>query len=161
MTPYAIQGPARQCTASGRALQPGEQFYSALLDEDGRFVRKDYAADAWPGPPPGAIAHWAGRIPASGPAKRPTFNDELLADCFEHLAGAAEPAQRNFRYVLALWLMRRKRFKFEDVRRDGEQDLLCVRDARSGARHEVPDPRLSEAEMQAVQDEVFRVLGWN
>ena len=50
MTPYQIQGPARQCAATGRELRPGERFYSVLLDEAGQFVRKDYAADAWPGP---------------------------------------------------------------------------------------------------------------
>jgi hypothetical protein len=161
MTPYAIQGPARHCSASGRELKPGERFYSALLDEDGRFVRKDYAADAWAGSPPGAFAHWAGRIPDNGQPKRPTINDEVLVDCFDHLAPACEPAQRNFRYVLALLLMRRKRFKFEDARRLDGQELLCVRDVRDGVLHEVPDPRLTEDEVRAVQDEVFRLLGWN
>jgi hypothetical protein len=160
MTPYQIQGPARLCAASGRELQPGERFHSVLLDEAGRFVRKDYAVDAWPGPPVDAIAHWCGRIPASGQPRRPMINDELLVDCFEHLGQATEPGQRNFRYVIALLLMRRKRFKFEDVRkRDGDEWIL-LRDAKSGARHEVPDPRLTDDEMTAVQDEVFRVLGW-
>jgi hypothetical protein len=160
MTPYQIQGPTRQCAATGRELRPGEQFYSVLFDEAGQFVRKDYAADAWSAPPPAAVAYWSGRIPASGRPRQPTINDELLLDCFEHLGDATEPAQRNFRYVVALLLMRRKRFKFEDVRtRDGEEFLL-MRDAKSGARFEVPDPRLTDAEIATVQDEVFRVLGW-
>jgi hypothetical protein len=160
MTGYQIQGPARHCAASGRELRPGERFYSALFDEAGKFVRKDYAAEAWSAPPAGAVAYWCGRIPASGRPRQPTINDELLIDCFEHLGDAKEPAQRNFRYVVALLLMRRKRFKFDDVRtRDGD-DCLILRDAKSGVRHEVPDPRLSDAEIAAVQDEVFRVLGW-
>lgn len=161
MTPYQIQGPARQCAATGRELRSGERFFSVLLDEAGQLIRKDYASDAWTGPPDGAIAYWSGRIPASGQPRRPTINDEWLLDCFAHLGEATEPAQRNFRYVVALLLMRRKRFKFEDVRkRDGEEYLL-VRDARSGARHEVIDPRLNDAEIETVQDEVFRVLGWS
>ena len=88
------------------------------------------------------------------------INDELLVDCFEHLGAATEPGQRNFRYVVALLLMRKKRFKFEDVRKHGYQEFILLRDVKSGARHEVPDPRLTDAEMTAVQDEVFRVLGW-
>jgi hypothetical protein len=161
MTPYAISGPARLCAVSGRELAPAERFYSALFEEEGRLVRKDFAADAWPGAPEGAVAYWAGRVPAAGQKHKPVFNDDLLMDCFERLATAAEPGQRNFRYVLALLLMRRKRLKFEDARKRDGQDLLCVRDARTGARHEVPDPRLTEAEMASVQDEVFRVLGWS
>jgi hypothetical protein len=82
-------------------------------------------------------------------------------DCFHHLEAATEPARVNFRYVVALLLMRRRRLKFEDVHRaaDGSH-VLVVRDARTGTRHEVADPRLAEAEIAADQDEVFRVLGW-
>jgi hypothetical protein len=160
MTPYQIQGPARQCAATGRELQPGERFFSVLFEEAGQFARKDFAADAWPGPPEGAVAYWSGRIPASGQSRRPMINDDLLIDCFEHLGEATEPAQRNFRYVVALLLMRRKRFKFEDVRKCDGEEFILLKDAKSGARHEVPDPHLTDAEMTAVQDEVFRVLGW-
>jgi hypothetical protein len=38
---------------------------------------------------------------------------------------------------------------------------MLLRDSKSGSRHEVPDPRLTDAEMSSVQDEVFRVLGWD
>ena len=160
-TPYAIAGPGRQCAASGRELLPGERFFSALLDEGGKLLRKDFAADAWPGAPAGAIAFWGGRIPTAEQPRRPVINDDLLLDCFDHLKDAAEPRQRNFRYIVALLLMRRKRLKFEDVKKADGIELLCLRDAKSGQRHEVADPRLSEEEMTAVQEEVFRVLGWN
>ncbi|MCE9530780.1 MAG: hypothetical protein K8T89_06605 [Planctomycetes bacterium] len=160
MTPYQIQGPARQCAATGRELRPGERIYSVLLEEAGQFVRKDYAADAWPGPPANSAAYWCGRIPASGAARRPTINEEWLIDCFTHLSEATEPAQRNFRYVVALLLMRRKRLKFDDVKLVDGEEYLLLRDARTGARYEVLDPRLNEAEANAVQEEVFRVLGW-
>ena len=160
MTPYQIQGPARQCAASGRELRAGERFYSVLLEEAGQLVRKDYASDAWPGPPPGAIGYWSGRIPASGQPRRPTINDEWLLDCFAHLGEAKAPAQKNFRYVIALLLMRRKRFKFEDVRKSDGQEFLLLRDGKTGARYEVLDPHLDDAEAASVQEEVFRVLGW-
>jgi hypothetical protein len=160
MTNYQIHGPARTCTATGRELRAGEKVFSVLWDEAGQFARKDYAADAWPGPPAGAVAWWAGRIPEAGRAAKPTINDELLVDCFEHLTDTADAGRLNFRYVVALLLMRRKRFKFEDTSKRGEQELLIVRDAKSGRKHEVIDPHLAESEMTAVQDEVFRVLGW-
>ncbi|OWK43249.1 hypothetical protein [Fimbriiglobus ruber] len=158
---FNIQGPTRLCAASGRELLPGDRFYAVLTDEDGKFVRRDFAADAWAGPPAGAVAFWVGRVPASNRPRKPTFNDELLIDCFNHLAGTTDPDRLNFRYVVALLLMRRKRLKFEDAQTvPGGTPVLVVRDARTGARHEVADPRLSEAEIVAVQDEVFKVLGW-
>jgi hypothetical protein len=160
MTNYQIHGPARVCVATGRVLKAGEKVYSVLRDENGQFVRTDYAADAWPGPPAGAVAWWTGRIPEAGKAAKPTINDDLLADCFEHLSGTTDPARLRFRYVVALLLMRRKWFKFEDARKRGDRDSLVVRDTRTGRRHEVDDPQMTEPEMDAVRDEVFRVLGW-
>jgi hypothetical protein len=160
MINYQIHGPARACAATSRELKPGERVFSILRDENGQFVRTDYAADAWPGPPTGAVAWWAGRIPETGKAARPTINDDLLADCFEHLSGTTDPARLRFRYVVALLLMRRKRFKFEDARKRGDRDTLVLRDGKTGRRHEVDDPQMTDPEMDAVRDEVFRVLGW-
>ena len=156
-----IQGPTRICAATGRELKSGERFYGVLLDESGRFVRRDFAPEAWTTPPPGAIAYWSGRIPGTEKPRKPTFNDDLLLDCFTHLANAYEPDRLNFRYVVALLLMRRKRLKFEDAFRDESgRDVLMLRDSRSGTVHNVVDPRLTDEQMTSVQDEVFRVLGW-
>lgn len=160
MADYDIAGPTRRCAATGRELLPGDRFYAVLADEAGKFVRKDFAADAWGGPPAGAVAFWAGRVPPADRPRKPTVNDELLLDWFHHLAGSPDPARANLRYVAALLLMRRKRLKFEDLRRADGRDVLVLRDAKSGGRHEVPDPRLTEAEIAAVQDEVFQAVGW-
>jgi hypothetical protein len=67
----------------------------------------------------------------------------------------------NFRYVVALLLMRRRRLKFEDQRRlpDGGE-LMVLKDARTGDRVEVADPRLAEDQIEKVQTEVFQLLGW-
>ena len=161
MTDYEIQGPARVCAATGRELKPGDRFHAVLAERDGTLVRTDYAADAWPGPPEGAIAHWAGRVPASDKPRKPVVNDDVLLGCFERLRESADESGQNFRYVAALLLMRRKRFRFEDVARDAAgRDVLILKDAKGGAVHEVIDPRLGEEQLAAVQAELFRVLGW-
>ncbi|HJZ55663.1 MAG TPA: hypothetical protein VKE74_11915 [Gemmataceae bacterium] len=162
MTDFDIQGPTRVCAATGRELKPGDRFASVLVDDGGKLVRTDYAADAWPGPPPGAVAYWSGKVPEADKPRKPVVNDELLLDCFDRLKDSPDPHGRNFRYVAALLLMRRKRFKFEDAFRDAAgHDVLLVRDARGGAVHQVIDPRLTDEQVAAVQDEVFRVLGWS
>lgn len=161
MIDYQIQENTRRCAATGRELRPGERFFSVLLDENGRFVRQDYSGEAWQGPPPGAFSFWCGRVPARDDSRKPRIDDELLVDCFQRLEGQAEPAKVNFRYVVALLLMRRKRFKFEEARKQNGQEILCLRCARSRTQYQVVNPGLTEDEMAAVQDEVFKVLGWN
>jgi hypothetical protein len=160
MTDYQIQANTRRCAVTGRELQPGEKFYTVLLDEGNRFTRRDYSGEAWQGPPAGTFSFWSGRVPAREESRRPRIDDDLLVDCFQRLEGQTDPGRVNFRYVVALLLMRRKRFKFDEARTENGQEVLCLRCVRTGARYQVVNPRLTEEEMAAVQEEVFKVLGW-
>ncbi|MCS6849933.1 MAG: hypothetical protein NZ700_02045 [Gemmataceae bacterium] len=160
MTDYQIEAHTRRCAVTGRELKPGERVWSVLIDDGGRFVRRDYSPEAWQGPPPGAFSFWASRVPSADGPRRPPIDDDMLFDCFRRLDGQTEPDRVQFRYVVALLLMRRKRLKFESARTEGEHEILVLRCPRSRTRHEVVHPRLTEEEMSAVQDEVYRVLGW-
>ncbi len=160
MTDYQIQPNTRRCAVTGRELQPGEKFFTALLDEGNQFVRRDYSSEAWHGPPPEAFSFWCGRVPAREEAKRPRIDDDMLVECFTRLEHQTELGRVNFRFVIALLLMRRKRFKFEEARTEDEQEVLILRCVRTGNRLEVVNPRLTEEQMKAVQEEVFQVLGW-
>jgi len=162
MNQYDLAAPARMCAATGRELKTGERIVSVLTDEGGALVRRDFSPEGWPGLPPNAVAHWQGKVPTANAPRRPVVNEPLLFDCFDHLAGQTEPNKVHFRYVVALLLMRRKKLKFEDVKRTADgNEVLVLRDTRGGKRVEVPDPRLSETEIEAVQNEVFQVLGWD
>ena len=160
MTEYQIQATSRRCAATGRELRPGEKFYSVLLDQGGQFIRQDFATEAWHGAPAGAFSFWLSRVPAHEQDRKPPIDDEMLFDCFQRLEGETEPGRVNFRYVVALLLMRRKRFKFEQTVTNEGTETMCLRCLRSGERHEVVNPRLNPEEMAQVQEEVFKVLGW-
>ncbi len=160
MTDYQIQENTRRCAVTGRELRPGERFFTVLLDEGAKFVRKDYSGEAWQGPPPGTFSFWSGRVPTASAARKLRIDDDLLVGCFQRLEGQTEPSRLNFRYVVALLLLRRKRFKFEGTRHESEKEILCLRCTRTKTQYEMVDPRLTEDEMAAVQEEVFKVLGW-
>jgi hypothetical protein len=160
MNDYQIQAPTRRCSATGRELCAGEKYYTALLDVAGQFVRQDYSSEAWQGPPAGAFSFWVGRVPEREESRKPRIDDELLFDCFRRLEGQNDADKVNFRYVVALLLMRRKRFKFEEAHQEGGQEYLGLRCVKTKTVYQVHNPRLTEAEMAAVQEEVFRVLGW-
>ena len=157
---YQIQPNSRRCAITGKELQPGERFYSALLEENRQLVRKDYSQEAWQGPPSGAAFFWTGRVVADTEKLKPRFDDDLLEDCFERLGGQTEPSRVNFRYVVALLLMRRRRFRYENSVIEHGIEKITLYCLRSGTKHEVVNPRLSEEEMSQVQEEVFNVLGW-
>ena len=160
VTDYHIQKNSKRCSQTGRELQPGEKYYSVLLEEDGKFLRQDYSEEAWQGPPANAFSFWRGKVSDGSDSKKPQFDDEMLVDCFMRLEGQTEPNKVNFRYVVALLLMRRKRLKFEEARVEDGQEVLVLRTMPGKKKVEVVNPQLSEEEILSVQDEVFAVLGW-
>ena len=159
MIDYQIQPNTRRCSASGRELQPGERYYGVLLEEGGKFVRKDFSVEAWQGAPEGAFSFWMGRLAPPQSKRRPPIDDEMLMECFQRLEGQLEPNRIRFRYVVALLLMRRRRLRFEETQRDSGQEILVLRCTR-GARHAVVNPGLTDEELTTVQDDVFQALGW-
>jgi hypothetical protein len=158
---YQIQPSTRRCTLTGRELRPGEKVYSVLLDEGGKFIRKDYSVEAWQGPPPHAFSFWVGRVSSGDGKRRPPIDDDLLLDCFQRLDGQIETEKVSFRFVLALLLMRRRRLKFEESRTEDGQEVLFLRCNKTGEHHRVVNPNLSEVEMASVQQDVFQALGWD
>jgi hypothetical protein len=157
---YQIQPNSRKCAVTGRELQPGERFFSALVEEDRHFVRKDFAADSWKGPPDGAFSFWTGRVTTANDKLKPRFDDDLLEECFARLEHQTEQSRVNFRYVVALLLMRRRRFRYESSVHENEVEKMVLRCLRTNETHEVINPQLTDDEMAQVQDEVFNVLGW-
>jgi hypothetical protein len=157
---YTIQPNSRRCAITGRELQPGERFFSALVEEDRQFVRKDFSQEAWQGPPAGAFSFWTGVVHAGNDKVKPRFDDDLLEECFQRLEGQNEQSRVNFRYVVALLLMRRRRFRYETSTMESGIEKMTLRCLRTNAKHEVINPRLSDDEMGQVQEEVFNVLGW-
>ncbi len=161
MIDYQIQANTRRCVATGRELQPGERYFTALLEEGNAFIRQDFSSEAWKGPPAGVYSFWSGRVPQADEAVKPRFDDDLLEECFHRLEHETEPSRVNFRYIVTLLLIRRKRLRFEhSVEQDGVEKLE-VSDVRTGAKSLVTNPQLSPEQMAEVQAEVFRVLGWN
>jgi hypothetical protein len=140
MTEYQIQPITRRCTATGQELLPGTRYFSVLLEQEGKFVRQDYSGEAWTGPPAGAFSFWAGRVPTPEQSRQPRMDDEMVHECFLRLQDEVEPGRVNFRYVLALLLMRRKRLRSS---RCGARVgwSISARCSRTGTLHDVLDPR--------------------
>lgn len=159
MTGYQIQNSSLRCARSGRELHPGERYYSVLYDRGLTLEREDISKDAWQGPPADAFSFWIGKVPPKDQARRIVIDDEVLLDCCQRLAGETDPRKVSFRYIVALLLMRRKRFKFEDAESWDGQEVLLLRDSRTRAVHRIVNPQLTEQQLADVQDEVQKVLG--
>ena len=103
---FEVQSATGRCVETGRAFQEGDEFYTVLFEADESFTRSDYSIDAWKGAPEGSYCHFKSRVPVKQKSKKLLVNNEMLAGFFERLEGETEPVRVQFRFVLALILMR-------------------------------------------------------
>ncbi len=134
-----ISNCTRRCAASDRPLAPGEEYFSTLILETGAPVRRDFAADAWHGPPEGVVAWWRSRM--DGGAKARLAPHEVLVNLFAALAD--QPGEIEFRYVLGLLLVRRKVLKLVEGDGAAPAERMLLECPRRGEQFEllvaVPD----------------------
>ena len=93
-------------------MEEGDEYYAVLLDRGDHFDRADCSAAHWTGPPDGAFSYWKARVPVRAEKKRRLLvDDAVLVSFFTRLAREEESSKQEFRFVLALILMRRRLIK--------------------------------------------------
>ena len=159
MTDYELQPRSLHCAQTGRELKAGEFYYSVLRESPDGFVRVDYCADAWTGPPEGTVGFWRSKVPADSAKQRTQLvDDSVVLEFFHRLDGEQEAYKVNFRYILALLLLRRKLLKPAGVERQDDREILLLRSPCTGEQHRVVNPDLAEEQLIALQAEVEKVL---
>ncbi|HEX4149028.1 MAG TPA: hypothetical protein VHY20_08575 [Pirellulales bacterium] len=154
---YDIERSTRHCAATGREFAEGEEFYSVVVSENGSLRRRDYAADAWQGPPPEAVASWKSRMPRREEKKDRATPSQLLLDLFHQLS--PEAGQPQLRYVLALLMIRRRIFRLEETTRDARGvETLAVYCPRDEAAYQVETVDVDAGQVQAIQDQLSRLV---
>jgi hypothetical protein len=154
---YEVERCTRRCAASGRELQDGEEFYSALLAQRGQVHRTDYAAEHWSGPPESALAWWKSRMPTREAKKGQLAPNEVLLHLFAELEHVPEKA--DMRYVLALLLVRRRVLREEEVQHDETgHERMCVYSPRDENTYQVDVVTPGDERTDEIQAELARLL---
>lgn len=154
---FDVQRCSRRCAATGRELAPGEMCYSALEVQGAEVVRRDFASEAWNGPPESAFGWWKSRIPQPTAKKIKLAPNDVLLELFDQLAGGE---QQDLRYVLALLLVRRRVLRPEGPA-DGSQDdadKLTVYCPKRDTTYEVPAIMPSAERIDQIQQQLSELL---
>ncbi|MHC4479912.1 MAG: hypothetical protein ACYS1C_02950 [Planctomycetota bacterium] len=133
------------CVCEGE-FAPNRPFFSCLLQEQAEFVRRDYCADCWGTDlPERPFCFWRSRqAPAS---ETRSVDTGLMLEFFDRLQRPGTAQEGSFRFVLALYLMRRKELKLREVSRADGAETLVLERRSSGEKVEVGNPGLSEQEI--------------
>jgi hypothetical protein len=151
---YDLKPLGKTCSKTGKPFGPGEVCYSAVVEKGNEWVRLDFSAGAWDGPPEGALGYWRVTIPAQSETRRRVLNPDALLRRFEQLSEDGNPGSEKFRYVLALLLVQRRRLRVNQTHSDAEGSILELAGLQGEGPFEVREQQLTETEIDELQQEL-------
>jgi hypothetical protein len=154
---FEIQRFSRRCCVTDRELQPGERFFSVLVPEGDKVVRRDFSVEAWAGPPEDAVGHWRSEVPDPRANRMKWAPHEIMLQLFRELL--ENTTQRDFLYVLTLLLIRRRLFKLEATEADSDGgEVLLVFCSRHECEYRVGVATPDQRRADEIQQELASIL---
>jgi hypothetical protein len=153
-----IDAATGRCTVTGRAFEEGEEFYTVLFEDGDSFKRVDYCVDAWQSPPEGAYCHFKTRVPVKEKQKKLLVDQELLLGFFMRLAGETEPVRVQFRFVLALILMRKRLLRYEGSTTENGVEIWRMTRPRDQSVYQITNPCLTDDQIEGVSQQLSTIL---
>lgn len=156
MLNFDFKKSSRKCYKSEREFQPGDEFYSALIDGgDGSTERRDYSVEHWgDGPPEDCIGWWKSSVPELGKGRVYWAPRKVLLSYFEHVQTNSQTIDTAF--VTGLLLAQKKILTIVDENSDDENLVLYCRSTKS--TYTVPVANVLPLRLKEIQDELSERL---
>ncbi len=156
----ARTGHCRQCE---KRLEEEEQFVAVVVENGEDFERQDWCQGCWDDPGrsevEGLFGQWLTKMPAKKAKKKTFVDDAMLIGFYQRLAGTDEPARLNFRFVLALVLMRKKLLTYQKTATgDDGVERWAMKLKGEEEPGEVINPKLDEDKIAEVSDQLAEIM---
>jgi len=158
MDEWEIDKPFGQCYGSGKKIEYGEEYFGALVETEEGLQRQDFCADYWSRNKPDVFCYWKTKLPHPDQKKHRFVDDEMLMAFFERLERETEQEKINFRFVLALVLMRKRRLKYDSSRSKDDKEIWRLRIVGENEFVEMVNPRLDEEQIEQLTSQVGEIL---
>ena len=158
MADWEINRPLGQCSGNGRKIESGEEYYGALVEGEQGLERRDFCNEYWEQEKPQVYSFWKTRLAAPDEKKELFISDHMLMAFFERLANETDPEKLNFRFVLALVLMRKRRLKYDSTKMDGDREIWRLRVTGEKDVVEVANPHLTEDQIEQLTSQIGQIF---
>lgn len=158
MADWEINKPLGQCSGSGRKIEPGEEYYGALVETEEGLVRRDFSNEYWERERPHVYCFWKTKLAAPNEKRKLFVSDDMLMAFFERLANETEAEKVNFRFVLALVLMRKRRLKYDSTKSEDGREIWRLKVSGDKDLVEVVNPHLSEEQIEQLTSQIGQIL---
>ncbi len=158
MADWEINRPLGQCCGSGRKIEPGEEYYGALVEAEQGLQRRDFSGEFWEAEKPQVYCFWKTKLAPPNEKKELFISDDMLMAFFERLAHETAPEKVSFRFVLALVLMRKRRLKYDSTKMDGGREVWRLKMTGDKDLVEVVNPHLNEEQIEQLTSQIGQIL---
>jgi len=158
MEDWVIDKPLGQCCATGKQIEPGEEYYATMVETEQGFARRDFCAEYWNQNKPAVFCYWKTKLPAPDQKKHVFIDDDMLMTFFERLATETDQEKMNFRFVLALVLMRRRRLKYDSSKNADGRDTWRLRITGTQDFVDIVNPNLDEAQVAQLTIQIGQMM---
>jgi hypothetical protein len=158
MDEWEVSRPLGQCCGTGKKIEYGEEYFAALVETDQGLARRDFCADYWQEQKPDVFCYWKTKLPRPDQKKHIFVDDEMLMAFFERLEQEREQEKINFRFVLALILMRKRRLKYDSSETQDNKEIWRLRVVGGKETVEVINPHLDEEQIKQLSSQLSEIL---
>jgi len=158
MSDWEIDKPLGHCWGTGKKIEYGEEYFGALVETEQGLQRRDFCADYWQSHKPDVFCFWKTKLPQPGQKKTRFVDDDMLMAFFSRLAEETEQEKINFRFVLALILMRKRHLKYDSSETEGDKEVWRLRITGDKEIVEVINPHLDEVQIEQLSSQIGEIL---
>lgn len=158
MAEWQIQKPLGTCSGTGRAIEPDEEYIATLLETPEGLRRSDYCCVYWQEHKPQVYCYWKSVMPKGEKKKKLFVDDDMLMSFFERLQDEVDGEKLNFRFVLALVLMRKRLVKYDSSEVVDGKEIWTVRITGRNENAKVVNPHLAEDEIEKLSEQLGQIL---
>ncbi len=158
MDEWEIDKPLGRCSGMGRKFEPGEEYIGALVETEEDLQRQDFCLDYWGENKPSVYCHWKTKMPHPEQKKRLFVDEEMLMAFFERLENETEQEKINFRFVLAMILMRKRRLKYDSTKIESDNEIWHLRITGEKEFTDVVNPHIDEEQIEELSSQLSQIL---
>lgn len=159
---YNISKTTCLCRSCQKHLEPGSELVATVREVGEALQREDFCLDCWSARPQqedeGLLGLWHSRVPAPAEKKRLLVDDELVTNLFQRLQQADTTAKVNFRFVLALILMRKKLLLYDRTEQLEGQETWVMHLRGDDTPVKVINPHLDDAKITETSEQLGQIM---
>lgn len=158
MEEWPISKSLGYCCGTGKKIVPGDEYFAVLVETAEGLQRRDFCVDYWEKNKPEVFCFWKTRVPQPDEKKRIFIDDDMLWAFFGRLAEEKEPERVNFRFVIALILMRKRKLRYDSSRNEDGKEIWRLRIAGEKEFVDVVNPHLDQEQIEQLSSQLGQIL---